>query len=151
LRIGLLVLASIGHDDGRPVDDLDRATVKQPRSLRSIVNVPAGASGEVPDEFLGQSLSGLAVTPRVRGDRGEALIVAEFLESLDGFIAGVIVGDHLREEEAQGDPGTIDPVSPLMTAETAGRLDGGAREEVEKREAVSSAEPVSNGMDLVAS
>jgi hypothetical protein len=77
--------------------------------------------------------------------------VAEFLESLDGFIARVIVGDHLREEQAQGDPGTRDPVSPLMTAETAGRFDGGAREEVEKREAVSSAEPVSHGMDLVAS
>jgi hypothetical protein len=59
--------------------------------------------------------------------------VAEFLEPFDGLIAGMIVGDDLREEQAQGDPGAIDPVSPLMAAETAGRLDGGAREEFEER------------------
>jgi hypothetical protein len=31
------------------------------------------------------------------------LIVAEFLKMFDGLIAGVIIGEHLREEHAQCD------------------------------------------------
>jgi hypothetical protein len=77
-------------------------------------------------------LAGLAVTSRVGRDLGEALIVAGLLEPLDGVIAGVIIGEHLREEQAQGDPGRVDPLSPPMMQATAGRLDAGAREEVEE-------------------
>ena len=59
--------------------------------------------------------------------------MAVLLEPLDGVITGVVIGEHLREEQAQGDPGGVDPVAPPMMAATAGRLDGGAREEFEER------------------
>jgi hypothetical protein len=52
------------------------------------------------------------------------VIVSVLLELLEGFIAGVIAGEDLGEEQAQSNPRCIDPVSPEMVAATAGRLDG---------------------------
>ena len=106
-----------------------------------------GPSGQIPDHGLGQSLTCLAVAPGVRRDRAEAVIVPVPLELLDGFVAGMIARRHPGEGQAQGDPGSIDPVSPAMMASTTGRLDGWAREEIEERGAVVLAEPITSGME----
>jgi len=75
------------------------------------------------------------------------LIVAGLLESIDGIVAGVVIGEDLGEEEAQGDPGGVDPLAPEVAAATAGDLDKRPREEVEEGESVSVVELFPQGME----
>ena len=61
---------------------------------------------------LGQAGAGLAVAGGLGGDGGESGIVAELLEAIDGVVAGLVVGEDLREEQSEGDPGGVDAVAP---------------------------------------
>jgi hypothetical protein len=83
----------------------------------------SGASDKVPDELLRQALSRLAVTGGLGRDAGEALIVAVLLESVDGVITGVVVGEDLGEEKTEGDPRGVDPVAPEVVAVTTRGFD----------------------------
>ena len=74
-------------------------------------------SDQVPGERLGQALTGLAVAGGLGGDRGELLIVAELLEPIDGLIARLVRGEDLGEEDAQGDPRSVDSIAPAMVAD----------------------------------
>ena len=76
--------------------------------------------------------------------------MAELLESVDGLLAGMAVGEDLREEEAQGDPGEVDPLAPLMAEGSAGGLDRGPREDREEGEALLPRELIAGGDELVA-
>jgi len=57
---------------------------------------------QIPEDPLGQTLPGLAKAGRAGGDRGEPPVVAELLEPVDGVVAGVVVGEDLGEEDAEG-------------------------------------------------
>ena len=58
-----------------------------------------GAADQIPGELLGQALPGLAVAGRLGGDGGEPPVVAELLEPVDGFVAGLVIGEDLGEEQ----------------------------------------------------
>jgi hypothetical protein len=47
------------------------------------------------------------------GETSGTLVEAEHLEALDDLVAGVVLGEHLRAEEAQVDPGGLDAFSFL--------------------------------------
>ena len=145
-----LVLRGVGHDHGGAVDDLDRSPMKEPGVFRLLMDRLPGPSDQIPEDPLGQALPGLAVAGGLGGDRGESLVVAELLEPIDGVIAGVVVGEDLGEEDAQGDPGGVDPLPPEMVGVAASRLDEGSREELEEGEPLLLCEVVSEGIELVA-
>jgi len=109
-----------------------------------------GLTDEVPHDRLGQAPAGLAVAARLGADGGEPLIVAELLESIDGIVAGVVVGEDLGEEDAQGDPGGVDSLPPEMAAVTARGLDEWPREEVEEGEPLLLTELLAQGIESVA-
>jgi len=94
-------------------------------------------------------LPGLAVAGGLGADLGEALVVAELLEPVDGVIAGVVVGEDLGQEDAQGDPGGIDPLPPEMVGVAASRLDEGPREETEEGEPLLLGDVISVAMEWV--
>jgi hypothetical protein len=64
----------------------------------------SGPADELPGQFLGQPLAGLAVAARLGSHRGKALIVAELLEPLDGVVTGVVIGKDLVEMSASLGP-----------------------------------------------
>jgi hypothetical protein len=78
------------------------------------------------------------------------VVVAELLESVDGVVAGVVIGEDLREEDAQGDPRGVDPLPPRMVDVTAGRLDKGPRQDPQEGESLVPDELVSEGIELAA-
>jgi len=104
---------------------------------------------QVPEGPLGQTLPGLAVAGRLGGDLGESLVVEDLLEPVDGVIAGVVVGEDLGEEDAQGDPGGVEPCPPGMVGVAASRLDERPRQELEEGEPLLLREVISAGMELV--
>jgi hypothetical protein len=53
------------------------------------------------------------------------LIIAAFLEAIDGLIAALFSRQDLREKDDQGDPRRVDAGSPLMTDLMASGLDNG--------------------------
>lgn len=75
------------------------------------------------------------------------MIVAEFLEAIDGVVAGVVVGEDLREEDAEGDPGSVDPLTPGMIVFAAGGLDESPGQVFEEGESLLVAELVSEGIE----
>jgi hypothetical protein len=99
------------------------------------VNGAPDPSNQVPGEVLGQTLPGLAVAARLGSDRGKSLVIAELLEPVDGVVAGMIVGEDLGEEDAQGDPRGIESLPPEMTALSTRLLDERPREDREEGEA----------------
>jgi hypothetical protein len=109
----------------------------------------AGAADQLPEDPLGQVAAGGAVAGRLGGDRGEPLVVAGLLKSIDGLVTGVVLGEDLREEEAQGDPGRIDPLAPPMAYGAASRRDDGAREQCKEGEALPPGELIAGGDELV--
>ena len=110
----------------------------------------SGPADEIPGQLLGQTLAGLAVAARLGGHRGKALIVAEFLEPLDGVVTGVVIGKDLGQEDPQGNPRGVDAFSPGMVAESARLLDEVPREDFEERQPLLLAELVSQGIELLA-
>ena len=109
-----------------------------------------GRADEIPEDPLGQALPGFAGAAGLGGDRGEFLIVGELLEPIDGVVAGGVIGEDLGEEDAQGDPGGVDPLTPPMVDVTASGLDEGPRENPEEGEPLLLDELVSEVMELVA-
>src|SRR5262249_51715372 len=67
----------------------------------------------------------------------------------DGLVAGMVVGEDLREEEAQGDPGEVDPLAPLMAEGAAGRRDCGPREDRQEGESRLPCELIAGGDEWV--
>jgi len=102
---------------------------------------------EIPEDRLGQALSSFAIAGGFAGDGGEPLIVAELLEAIDGVVAGVVVGEDLREEDAEGDPGSVDPLTPGMIVFAAGGLDESPGQVFEEGESLLVAELVSEGIE----
>ena len=109
-----------------------------------------GRADEIPEDPLGQALPGFAVAAGLGGDRWEFMVVAELLEPIDGVVAGVVIGEDLGEEDAQGDPGGVDPLAPQMVDVTASGLDEGPRENPEEGEPLLLYELVSEVIELVA-
>src|SRR5512147_3278151 len=149
LGIRRLVLRGIGHGHGGTVDDLDRAPVEQPGVLRLVLDRLPGPADEIPGELLGQTLAGLAVAARLGSHRGQALIVAELLEPLDGVVTGVVIGKDLGQEDPQRNPRGVDAFSPGMVAASARLLDESPREDREERQPRLLAELVSQGIELL--
>ena len=82
-----------------------------------------GAADQLPGKRLGEAWPGFTVAGRLRRHRGKPLVVEELLEAIDGVIAGLVIGEDLGEEQAQGDPGGVEAFPPLMVAMAAGGLD----------------------------
>lgn len=95
----------------------------------------SGLADEIPEDRLGQARSGLAVAGGVGRDGGQAAIVSELLESIDGVVGGMVVGEDLREEDAQGDPRGLKPLTPEVASIAADGLDAGAGEMIEEGQA----------------
>jgi hypothetical protein len=150
LGIGRLVLRGIGHGHGGTVDELDGAAVEQPGALGLALDRLSGPADELPDQPFGEALAGLAVAAGLGGDGGEALIVTELLEALDGVVTGVVIGEDLGQEERQGNPGCGDAISPDRVAESARPLDEGPREEPEEGQPLLVAQLVAQGIKLLA-
>jgi hypothetical protein len=74
--------------------------------------------------------------------------MAEVLESVEGLVAATVGGVDLREDEAQGDPGEIDALPPLMTESAAGRLDGASGEDRQEGEALAPRELITGADEL---
>ncbi len=85
----------------------------------------SGLADEVPEDGFGQARSGLAIAGGVGRDGGQAPVVSELLESIDGVVAGVVVGEDLREEDPEGDPRCVDPPTPGVVSLAAEGLDAG--------------------------
>jgi hypothetical protein len=94
--------------------------MEEPRDVGAFMDRSPGVADQLPEEALGQAEPGVAGAGRLRRDRGKPAVVAELLESVDGLVAGMVVGEDLREEEAQGDPGEVDPLPPLSGREPSG-------------------------------
>jgi hypothetical protein len=77
------------------------------------------------------------------------VVVADLLEADDGLVAGMVVGEDLREEAAPSDPGEVDPLAPLMAEGAAGRRDGGAREDGQEGEPLLACELIAGGEEWV--
>jgi hypothetical protein len=105
---------------------------------------------QIPENPFGQTLPGLAVAGRLGADRGESLVVSKLLETIDGFITGVVVGENLGEEDAQCNPRGVDPLPPRMVGVAASRLDVRLRQELEEGEPLLLCELISVGTELVA-
>ena len=150
LGVCLLVRRGVGHDHGGAVDDLDRPLMKQPGFFRFVMDRFTASINQIPEDALGQMLPGLAVAGRLGGDRGESLVVSKLLESVDGVIAGLVVGEDLGEEDAQCDPRGVDPLPPRMVGVAASRLDVRLRQELEEGEPLLLCELISVGTELVA-
>ncbi len=73
------------------------------------------------------------------------MVVTEFLEAVDGLVAGVGVREELRGEQTQGDSGMVDVLPPLMADGAASGPDGGPREEAQEGEACESRKPLADG------
>ena len=119
--------------------------MEEPGGIGLLMDRPAGAADQFPEDPLGQSGPGPAIAGRLGGDRGEPLVVAELLEAVDGLVAGMVVGEDLREEEAQGDPGEVDPLPPLMAEGAADGLDCGPREDRQEGEPLLTHELIADG------
>jgi hypothetical protein len=124
--------------------------MKEPGFFRFVMYGFTVSIDQIPEDALGQMLPGLAVTGRLGGDRGESLVVSKLLESVDGVIAGVVVGENLGEEDAQCDPRGVDPLPPRMVGVAASRLDVRLRQEIEEGEPLLLCELISVGTELVA-
>jgi hypothetical protein len=95
-------------------------------------------------------LAGLTVAACLGSHRGQALIVTELLEPLDGVITGVVIGKDLGEKDPQRNPRGVDAFSPGMVAESARLLDESPREDREEREPFLLGELVTQGLELLA-
>src|SRR5262249_30001790 len=122
---------------------------KEPRDIGLLMNRVPGPADQLPEEALGQAESGIAVAGRLRRDRGESVVMAELLEAVDGLVAGMVVGEGLREEEAQGGPGESDALAPLMAEGAAGRRDCGPREDGQEGEPLLPCELIAGGDEWV--
>src|SRR6516165_3365781 len=124
--------------------------MEEPRGVGLLMDRAPGAADQLPEDPLGQVAPRGAVAGRLGGDRGEPLVVADLLESIDGLITGVVLGEDLREEEAQGDPGRIDPLAPPVVEGAASRRDEGPREDREEGETLPPGEPIAHADEWVA-
>ena len=150
LRIGRLVLRGVRHDYGRAVDDLDGPAMKMPRGFRAIMYVLAGLADEFPDDLLGEAVPGLAIAGRAGRDTRKLLVIAILLESVDGIVAGLVVGEDLREEDAEGGPRREDPIAPRVAAFTTRGLDEFRRQRIEEGKSLLPPELLLLGLELVA-
>jgi hypothetical protein len=103
--------------------------VEEPGVVRPLKDRLPGPADEIPGDPLGEALPGFAVAARLGGDRWESVVRAELLEAVDGVVAGVVIGEGLGEEDAQGDPRGVDPLTPGIVGKTArGRDEGPGKE-----------------------
>jgi hypothetical protein len=112
------------------------------------MNRLSAPSDQIPEERLWQTETSLAVTGRVGGDSGQALIATKPLVPVDGLIARVVLGKNLREHDAQRDPRGVESFSPGMIAVTTFGLNELRIQEIEKGKALLAAELISQGIEL---
>ena len=78
------------------------------------------------------------------------MIEAVLLESIDGIIAGMVVGEDLGEEDRQRDRRGVDALAPEMMAVAASRFDELPRKEFEEGESLLLLELIAQGIELAA-
>ena len=98
------------------------------------MNRPARTTGQIPDDFLGQSLASLAVAGRIVRHGRQPAIFAIFLEAFQGITTGLIGRKDLRQEHTKSDPRGVDPAPPFVVPSAAGRLDLVGGQDLNKRE-----------------